>query len=342
MTSRNKHIIVGLDSVINSDNIKPGMSSQDLKNLEELMINGGLMHKKAVDPGDTLEQELKEAAKQLGIDYGTQTKSTNSNTYAATPNIDAPKYPVEKYPVQDDVVTSDDEDNIEVSEEETNIFADNNRQTFGKESANDYNSAGKDLRTRTHEQQRRSHINAVMGNMDDNISIEIEKKEDLKYAMLAEIDILLGSLENENVNLSRIPEVDYTSDFSVVDSALRMLRHKNDHVRYCGFANEVILFGAYAMEELFNGERTFFNKYRPNLTGWSNNVNVKLERMRVDTSQIVSNVMHDNNISPLCRILLELIPNCIMHSKSQKQQYNQPSLYSALDVNNSTANMENL
>ena len=127
-----------------------------------------------------------------------------------------------------------------------------------------------------------------------------------------------------------------------------MLRHKNDHTRYCSFAEEFLLFGAYALEELFDGKRTFFSRYQPDLTGWHNHVNVKLKRMRHDTGQLVSAVMQDYNIGPGARVLLELIPSAVIYSKMRKQQYSQPSLtfsgnaFSDEEMRRAHQNLDNL
>jgi hypothetical protein len=107
-----------------------------------------------------------------------------------------------------------------------------------------------------------------------------------------------------------------------------MRRHKNDRTRYCSFAEEFVLFGAVALEELFDGKRTWFGHYQPDLTDWHNQVNVKLRRMRHDTSTLVSGVMNDYNIGPGARILLELVPNMFLHSRNRKRQAGASSLFS--------------
>jgi hypothetical protein len=180
---------------------------------------------------------------------------------------------------------------------------------------------------RTYEQERRSHIDTVMGAADANHLFEREKREDMKCAMLAEIDSLKHTLENYDVNLENIPKVNRSSEFSEIESVLKILRYKNDNSRYCDFAEEFLLFGAYTLEDLFDGKRMWLGRYQPDLTGWHNNVNVKLKRMRHDTGQLVSGVMQDYNIGPGARICLELIPNLVLYSKMKKQQHSQPGLF---------------
>jgi hypothetical protein len=188
---------------------------------------------------------------------------------------------------------------------------------------------GSDLSSRTREQERRSQIDSVVGgSYSGAISFEKEKREDTKCAMLEEIDSLMESLSGENVELGRVPQVGRTSSYEEVETVLKMLRHKNDRTRYCSFAEEFVLFGAVALEELFDGKRTWFGHYQPDLTDWHNQVNVKLRRMRHDTSTLVSGVMNDYNIGPGARILLELVPNMFLHSRNRKRQAGASSLFS--------------
>jgi hypothetical protein len=181
----------------------------------------------------------------------------------------------------------------------------------------------------TKEQEHRDHITSIFGNAEDNTDFffEQEKKEDLKCAMLAEIDSLRDILSDERVDLKRVPDVDKDSDYDLVSKVLRMLRHKNDHLRYCGFAEEFLVFGAQSLGDVFDGSRTWFGRYQPDLRGWHTHVAAKLKRVRHDTGQLVSGVMHNYNIGPGLRVLLELIPNMFMYSRMKRTQQGQPSLF---------------
>jgi hypothetical protein len=205
-------------------------------------------------------------------------------------------------------------------------------------------AAGGSLLTRTLEQERRSHIDSVVGvagNVD--FSLEKEKREDLKCSMLAEIDSLLTSLSMEEVNLERIPTVGMKSTFEEVETTLKILRHKNDQTRCCTFAEEGLMFAAYALEDLFDGKQVWFGRWSPDLTGYHNQMNVKLRRVRYDTGQIVGAIMEDYNIGPGVRIGLEIIPNMFLYSKMRKQQHSQPSLGTEdADIERANANLRNM
>lgn len=357
------HIVTGMDAIVNPDNIKPGI---DLKELERQMISGGLITQKIEDPKDRFIDELQEMAEKLGVSFGPEKKSSTIKT-PISDSSEEDDYDNDRYASQSTPGTKQQVETKHISESaqersytdepesKSRDFTPANR--FAKSAAAAYDSkydsksyssttyepkyGNDDLHSRTLEQERRSHIDSIVGTSDNNFSFEKEKREDLKCAMLAEIDQLLSSLADEDIDLTRIPRVGRETNYDEVESILKMLRHKNDHTRYCSFAEEFLLFGAYALEELFDGKRNWFGRYQPDLTGWHNHVNVKLKRMRHDTGQIVSGVMQDYNIGPGARMLLELVPNMVLHSKMRKQQHGQSGLFNDDEMQNAMQNIRN-
>lgn len=199
-----------------------------------------------------------------------------------------------------------------------------------------FNFGNSELGKRTEEEHRHDQVRTVMesiGGADSQfISMEEATKEDEKITMLEQIDSLRLALEEENSQgVERIPKVTNENSYADIENVLRRLRLKNDRARYTGLADEFVLWGAQGMEELFDGKRRWFGK-NPDLTGWSKEVQVKLRRMRHDTSTLVSGVMHDYNIGPGMRILLELLPNMFMYARRRKQNYGKDSIYSDADI----------
>lgn len=313
------HVITGIRSIINLDNIKPGV---DLEELEKSMITNGLIQQTNKEPVNKFNTELQSMAEALGVDF--------SDGKSSSVNKDSP-------PDRDDSSSNDDvggDDPADDEPEDDNQDDDTDSfQTplFTKTSTSifDQPKFQEDLNERTAEQRRREHIESIVSSKKDGneYSLEKERKDDMKAAMLSDIDSLIHILTEIDIDLSRIPTVDRSSSYEEIESVLRMLRRKNDHSNYCTLADEILLFAAHGMEELFDGKRMWFDRYQPDLTGWHNSVNVKLHRMRYDTSQLVSTIMHDYNIGPGMRIALELIPNMILYSKMRKEQHDQPALY---------------
>lgn len=218
-----------------------------------------------------------------------------------------------------------------------------NSSDYSRRSGNDrtpFSGRSRTLNDITEEQKKQSIINSVLsGTEDRTFSVDKEKEDDDKTMMLEQIDMLLDNLKDEGINLSRVPNVNYDSSFDEVEKVLKVLRLKNDRLRYQSFAEEGILAGSGVLEWLFDGKKTYVGR-KPDLTGWSATVNMKLRRMRYDTSTFVSDIMQDNNLGHGTRILLELVPSLFLYSKMKKSHSD--NIMSSDEVNSAMAKIREM
>lgn len=152
-----------------------------------------------------------------------------------------------------------------------------------------------------------------------NFNIDDENREDMKLTLLEKIDNLIEELEDDGVNLDKIPKVDYTSNLEKIEYVAKLLMLKSNRNRYSGLGEEFILAIAGGLEILCDGKREFLG-VKPNLVGYSDVVKVKLRRVKNDTSQIVSNVVEKYEMSPIMTLLIELIPGLFLHSRRRSNQ----------------------
>ena len=300
------HVITGMHRILNPSTIKPGT---DPREIEQMLINGGII-KRAKPVQERFEDDLRNIVKGYGIvDEPPQTTHEYADDLPPDMHVGSSAPPFSG-----------------AEERYASPFS-------GTEEQYPHSQPRSELSIVTREQERRSHIDAVMDDIgaNANFSFENEKREDEKYQMLEEIDSLIISLKRDDIDLTRIPNVDRNSKYEEVEGVLRILRFKSDRRRYSSLANEFLLFGAHALEDLFDGERVWFGRCQPDLTGWHNEVQVKLRRMDHDTSTLMSSVMADYHIGPGARILMELIPNAFLYSKARKKQQGQPALFNDID-----------
>jgi len=342
------HVIRGLNSIVNGDNVRGDI---DLKALEEQLINGGIMPSKG-DAADRFQEELQAAAKNLGLTFGDddakprQHRDARARRLSPPPRRPSPERRESPPPRRESPPPRRESspERRESSPERRYYRHDETPRYVPPAPSADPDTPTDDIDSLlddygiTREKDRRRQIDSVVGS-SGGFSLEGEKREDMKHEMLAEIDDLMGALAGEGRDLSRIPELDHRSDYAQVESVMKILRRKSDHARYCSFAEEFILFGAHALEELFDGKRMWFDRYSPDLTGWHSTVDVKMKRIRHDTGQIVRGIMHDYDIGPGARVLLELIPNMVVYSKTRKHQHSQPGLYSDEQMRESQAHL---
>jgi len=191
----------------------------------------------------------------------------------------------------------------------------------------------------TQEQQKKDHISGVLkefrGETNNIYSMDVERTQDLKASKLEQIASLKMSLEDEGIDTSTIPNPTIHTPIKEVDDILNLLLRKNNRYRYSSLAEEVISAGAEVLESFFDGNRTIpLVKWKPDYTGYSSTVNVKLHRLRFDTSQIVGNIIEKHNVSPFSRIMMELVPSLLLYPKIRQKQKS-ASTVTSLSSNNS-------
>lgn len=282
--------------------------------------------------GASIPSELSSLLGMSQDEYSTP-RSARDDNYSSPRAMSASRTPI-KSPVREE--DEDEEDDEPVAPEPFPGFDYANRSPRKQT----------EFTRRTDEEYRHDQIKSVMNSMGGGdskfISLDEANKEDEKTIMLEEIDSLRATLEEEEAKgIDKIPSVSQDDDYAVVENVLRRLRLKNDRARYTGLADEFLLWGAQCVEQLFDGKRAWFGK-NPDLTGWSKEVQVKLRRMHHDTSTLVSGVMHDYNIGPGMRIMLELVPNFFMYARRRKQNYGKANIYSDGDIAQHMSSIRNI
>ncbi len=231
---------------------------------------------------------------------------------------------------------------------------------YGSSSNNIFNSSGNDnsndalfnfdkieddqLKYITIEQKKQSHVDNVLKDIefaDKDLEIDIDKESDEadKNMLLEQIDMIRDTLIDDGVQLNNVPKVTKENSISDIKNVYKILRTKNDRNRSCSFAEELILAGAQGIEYLFDGKKEWFGK-KPDLVGWNNTVRIKLRRCRFDTSMLVKDIMQDYNMSPLFRLVLELIPSMFLYSRQKKSVMNENN--NDNDYNEAISNLNNV
>jgi hypothetical protein len=183
----------------------------------------------------------------------------------------------------------------------------------------------------TDEQERRRHINGVIsdlrGETRTTFGVERERVQDIKASKLEQIGQLRMTLEEEGIDCASVTNPSMESPMEEIDSVLNILRLKNDRNRYASLAEEVILGAAEGVEAVFDGTRAVpIFGWRPDYSGYHSTVNVKLHRMRFETSQVVGNIIEKYNIGATSRIIMELLPSFFLYPRQQRKQRGSPGL----------------
>ena len=209
---------------------------------------------------------------------------------------------------------------------------DTNKETYQEPYSNIYQDFREDndretTITSTNEQLKQNKIDDVMKDYhiaDDTFDdfdeeMRREHEYDDKITLLEQIEMLKNNMEADGVNIKNIPEVDENSDTSKIKNIYRRLLKKSDIHKGKMITNEVLLTGASFLENIFDGEKEYFGA-RPDLSGWSKTFELKLHRLGFETSSVVQGVVKNKKISPITRILLEIIPSMFLYSAQKNNE----------------------
>ncbi len=234
------------------------------------------------------------------------------------------------------------EDDITVSGNviETNPPASKHEYEFVPQSVED-----NQLKYMTMEQKKQTYVNDVLNDIsddkDDEFNMDNEREEDDKNLLLEQIDMLRMQLEDDGTDIRNIPIVNKSSNIIDIQNIYKRLKLKNNRNRYCSFAEELLLAGAYGMEYLFDGEKDWFGR-KPDLVGWSKTVQVKLKRCRYQTSTFVKEIMEGYNMSSGMQLLIELVPSMFLFSRRKKLATQENKSSSDLNYKDACSNLNNL
>ena len=157
-----------------------------------------------------------------------------------------------------------------------------------------------------------------------------------EYSLKMEYSSFLDYLHKMhlNIDVDNIPTPSMTSSMEEIDGVLNFLLRKNNRFRYSSMAEEFISTGAEIIETVLDGNRKIpVLNISPDYTGYSSTVQVKLHRIRFETSQLVGEIVERHQISPFTRIMLELLPSLFFYPRIRSKQKS---------VNNSTSAFNNI
>ena len=311
--------IAGLSNLLKDDDVD---SNMDLAELEKEIANGAcITQEEEINIAEEYKNEMNRLSRNFDIGMNITEPTRKEITPPVSPintfTIASPKFSPKSSPKKNFNSYVDSPRN-----EQINTYVNTKSYPVEKEKINwnAYNPEDYQLNNMTIEERKQDKINSVLYDIDDKdleFNIDKEREEDDKASLLEQIDMLKITLEDDGIDVSGIPNIDKNSSIKDVQNVYKILRLKNDRNRYCSFAEELILAGAYGMEHLFDGKKEWFNR-KPDLIGWADTVKIKLRRMRFETSTFVQEVMQEYNMSAGVRLALELIPSMFLYSRSRR------------------------
>nr|BBO54025.1 PACV238 homolog protein [Abalone asfa-like virus]BCY04572.1 hypothetical protein [Abalone asfa-like virus] len=208
-----------------------------------------------------------------------------------------------------------------------------------------------DFRQFTDEQKKQARITDVVSQLQNSLgSVRYNHKLmsetrtlDTKKNKLEQISQLKRAIIDEGISCEGVEWPTLNSSLEEIESTLQVLRIKNDRNRYSTLAEELIIGGAQILGTVFDGTREIpILGCSPDYTGYSDTVEVKLNRMRLETSEIVGDMVEKFNINPLMRVGMSLLPSFILYpqQKARQKAINPISNISLGNVNSAYLNIQ--
>jgi hypothetical protein len=322
--------IAGLSNLLSNDDIE---STMDLSELEREIAIGA-----EIDAGEEINiaDEYKKEMNRISLNFNITQPDTEPEPEPIEFNISPPQSTRTIESNNDSFISRN------AYNSPTNADSDD-KHGFNSSSWDSFTPRDNQLRNMTQEEQKQNKIHQVLHDIDENemeFNIEKEKEEDDKASLLEQIDMLKITLEDDGIDVSGVPTINKQSTMKEVQDIYKILRLKNDRNRYCSFAEELILAGSHGIEYMFDGKKDWLGR-KPDLTGWSDTVKVKLRRMRYETSTFVQEVMQEYNMSAGTRLALELLPSMFLYSRSRRLTRND-NLVSDSDYKDAISNMNSM
>jgi hypothetical protein len=181
------------------------------------------------------------------------------------------------------------------------------------------------------------HENSVLLNgilpqidMDDGFDVnQINEKEE-RIKLLERCNSLFHQLEKQD-DLSYISRPNENTSLGELRSVHSWLQIKANRLRSRMIARELFVVGAKGLEKIFDGKRDYFG-YSPDLTDWSQTVNVKMAAMDDDIAMIANDAMDYMGAGPLTRMALALAPSAFLHSATRRKNHGE-NAYQTTDWN---------
>ncbi len=169
------------------------------------------------------------------------------------------------------------------------------------------------------EERIRRQIGSVFASDSSDIYYE-ERDRDTKARYIERIQFLKQTLEDAGHDISYIEVPSINSSLDKIIGTARILEYKDKTERTCNIVGEASQWMALIAGEIFNGERTFFGRYQPNLEGWNKEVAFKFERSKPMIAESVGRVIQDNHIGSGLMLLTELIISAATYSTMKRNQ----------------------
>jgi len=153
----------------------------------------------------------------------------------------------------------------------------------------------------------RSHTDIVEKLYKEDETEQFDKDDHL-HMLVDKIDEMKDYLQEMGYDISRIDNVDYNSDYDLVHRVYKRCNRILHKRRYSNMFMQICLAGGTVLENVFDGERVFFAKYRWNMKGARSTIQTRMRQMEYETSVIMARVIDHYGLGEGTVVAMDIIP----------------------------------
>jgi len=301
-------------------------SSKEEARKEEIHItNSGF--KLSPEEQEDVEKEFKRSIQQYndenGIDLGIDDES-NQDMFSVMdePNTitDVSPLSLENNYSSEDMLAELESDNYTLNNNKSST------QSTYKYQSDPINYKDNNFRKLTDDQRKQnitdSVINDVVPNMDNENGGDYEsayklRDDDRRAEMLKDISELRNLIGKSGHQVDDLPQVDSNADIRDIERCYQSHRKYYDDIKFSNTSDDWVKIFAFGLEYLFDGKKTYFGQFSPDLTDYYKTIQTKTRFMRYDLSRTISKFSRKNNIHWIGSAIFTLIPSMIVYSRQK-------------------------
>jgi len=308
-------------------------SSKEKARKEETYItNSGF--KLSPEEQEDVEKEFKRSIQQYndenGIDLGADDELNGdmfsvideSNSYGNIAKVaDVSPLSLENNYSSEDMLAELESDNYKLNNNKPST------QSTYKYQSDPINYKDNNFRKLTDDQRKQnitdSVINDVVPNMDkesgndDYESAYKLRDDDRRAEMLKDISELRNLIGKSGHQVDDLPQVDSSADIRDIERCYQSHRKYYDDIKFSNTSDDWVKIFAFGLEYLFDGKKTYFGQFSPDLTDYYKTIQTKTRFMRYDLSRTISKFSRKNNIHWIGSAIFTLIPSMIVYSRQK-------------------------
>jgi hypothetical protein len=333
--------IAGISSFIEPDSVRDGINPASVESSITRGDNGG--KPKQVDYEKIYDSKVKDLCKEYGIEMkeGNTAKKSKKKAKEESEDddsdididdilkIDKPSKKKDKPKKGKHKHKSESEDEDESSESSdessggsltdvSNIISSRKKKKVGEYFSSDSEDDSDEIDFVTSEQKKQGYVDDIVGkgNTRDELLYDIQKQNNKarKSQLIVDIKLLRKGLKsNKDIDMKDYQKPTEDMPISYLEALKRELVMLDTRITSSEMVEEIIVLGLKGIGKFLDGKRSILG-IKPRVTGYHNQAQIKLRRMKYQTSKFLGSIIGEGEMHPAIQLGTSLGVGMLLYS----------------------------